>query len=201
MKKTLLAIAVAMCAQGFALESSAAVLTFESLSSPDDNFSIGRTYTEQGFILDDISTTSAFGFASWGTSNMFFSGSTALINNNDAGLTRLSQVGGGAFSLGNIDLVMLYPGFTDDGADVTFTGITTDNSIVTQSFHVADAGVQNFSFSSNFTNLSSVTWTDGAMYHQFDNINVAAVPEPESYAMFLAGLGLLGFAARRRAAK
>lgn len=27
---------------------------------------------------------------------------------------------------------------------------------------------------------------------------VAAVPEPESYAMFLAGLGLLGFAARRR---
>ena len=39
------------------------------------------------------------------------------------------------------------------------------------------------------------------MYHQFDNINVAAVPEPESYAMFLAGLGLLGFAARRRAAK
>jgi len=27
---------------------------------------------------------------------------------------------------------------------------------------------------------------------------VAAVPEPESYAMFLAGLGLLGFASRRR---
>jgi hypothetical protein len=26
----------------------------------------------------------------------------------------------------------------------------------------------------------------------------AAVPEPETYAMLLAGLGLLGFAARRR---
>jgi hypothetical protein len=28
--------------------------------------------------------------------------------------------------------------------------------------------------------------------------SVAAIPEPETYAMFLAGLGLLGFAARRR---
>ncbi len=28
-----------------------------------------------------------------------------------------------------------------------------------------------------------------------------AVPEPETYAMMLAGLGLLGFAARRRKAK
>jgi hypothetical protein len=31
--------------------------------------------------------------------------------------------------------------------------------------------------------------------------NVAAIPEPETYAMMLAGLGLLGFAARRRKQK
>lgn len=30
---------------------------------------------------------------------------------------------------------------------------------------------------------------------------VSAVPEPESYAMILAGLGLLGFASRRKSAK
>jgi hypothetical protein len=29
-------------------------------------------------------------------------------------------------------------------------------------------------------------------------VAVAAVPEPETYAMFLAGLGLLGFTARKR---
>jgi len=31
-----------------------------------------------------------------------------------------------------------------------------------------------------------------------DNVSVSAVPEPETYAMLLAGLGLLGFMARRR---
>jgi len=31
-------------------------------------------------------------------------------------------------------------------------------------------------------------------------LTVAAIPEPETYAMFLAGLGLVGFAVRRRAA-
>jgi hypothetical protein len=35
----------------------------------------------------------------------------------------------------------------------------------------------------------------GAM---LDNVSVAAVPEPETYALMLAGLGLLGFMARRR---
>ena len=31
-----------------------------------------------------------------------------------------------------------------------------------------------------------------------DNVSVTAVPEPETYAMMLAGLGLLGFMAKRR---
>jgi len=33
-----------------------------------------------------------------------------------------------------------------------------------------------------------------------DNLTISAVPEPETYAMFLAGLGLLGAASRRRSA-
>jgi len=37
---------------------------------------------------------------------------------------------------------------------------------------------------------------DGQML--IDNLQVTAVPEPETYAMLLAGLGLLGFMARRR---
>jgi hypothetical protein len=44
-----------------------------------------------------------------------------------------------------------------------------------------------------------------ASWNYFDNIRVsapvAAVPEPETYAMLLAGLGLMGAIARRRKAK
>ena len=201
MKKTILTFAVAMFAQGYAVQASAATLTFESLASADDNFSVGTSYTESGFKLDDITTTSNFGFATWGSTSPFFSGSTALMNNNDAGLTKLTQVGGGAFQLNSVDLTVMYPGLTGDGAvAVTFAGTKLDGSIVTQTFSVNDGAPQTFTFS-GFTNLSQVTWQDSATYHQFDNINVVAVPEPESYAMFLAGLGLMGFAARRRLGK
>jgi hypothetical protein len=54
-----------------------------------------------------------------------------------------------------------------------------------------------------FSNLRSVELGSlGRGYVAVDNIMVAApVPEPETYAMMLAGLGLLGFAARRRKQK
>lgn len=38
----------------------------------------------------------------------------------------------------------------------------------------------------------------GAGSNGFDQANVAAIPEPETYAMLLSGLGLMGFVARRR---
>ncbi|MDP3217953.1 MAG: FxDxF family PEP-CTERM protein [Deltaproteobacteria bacterium] len=43
----------------------------------------------------------------------------------------------------------------------------------------------------------SVAWLQAGV----TSVTVTAVPEPETYAMLLAGLGLVGFAARRRAAR
>lgn len=40
----------------------------------------------------------------------------------------------------------------------------------------------------------------GTILASVNNVTVTAVPEPETYAMLLAGLGLVGFAARRRTA-
>jgi hypothetical protein len=45
---------------------------------------------------------------------------------------------------------------------------------------------------------------DGQSYTTFgarDGLNVTAVPEPETYALMLAGLGAIGFVARRRTAR
>jgi hypothetical protein len=43
-----------------------------------------------------------------------------------------------------------------------------------------------------------VSGVSGGSYASDLNISVAAVPEPETYGMMVAGLGLLGFMARRR---
>jgi hypothetical protein len=45
----------------------------------------------------------------------------------------------------------------------------------------------------------NVTWAYGGVYaNGGTNITVAAIPEPETYAMLLAGLGFIGAVARRR---
>lgn len=57
------------------------------------------------------------------------------------------------------------------------------------------------SFADGFTLGGSVTFNWGAVQPTNSNLAFqikAAVPEPETYAMLLAGLGLLGFVARRR---
>ena len=50
-----------------------------------------------------------------------------------------------------------------------------------------------------FTGLNPKNETDTTGF--IDNVSVLAVPEPETYAMLLGGLGLLGFVSRRKASK
>lgn len=46
--------------------------------------------------------------------------------------------------------------------------------------------------------VSSIEWAGNPGFVQVSTLTISPVPEPETYAMLLAGLGLLGFAARRR---
>lgn len=198
MKKTLLAAALAAASLGFAAQASAAVLDFESLAHDGEwTADAGYAHVEDGFLLSNLSS---FSFTTWGTQSAFYTGSTALMNDNDAGVTQLTQVGGGLFSLSSVTLATAFPYMTEDNVSITFLGTLGNGSTVSQTFSVADGAAQVFSFDSSFTNLASVSWANEAMYAQFDNINVAAVPEPESYAMLLAGLGMIGAAMRRRKA-
>ena len=48
---------------------------------------------------------------------------------------------------------------------------------------------------------TTLTFTNGGLlgtYPHLDNVSVTAVPEPETYALMLAGLGVVGMVARRR---
>ena len=111
--------------------------------------------------------------------------------------TGLSLVGGqtytASFDLSGNDRI---PSQTDI-VTVNFGGTTQTFSIlgsapfVTESisFTAGTTGTYNLSF------LDSSNNNIGAI---LDNVNVQAVPEPETYALMLVGLGFVGLAAKRR---
>ncbi len=169
--------------------AQAVIIDFQSLEQNNSNVNdAGFTYTEDGFTLDNLSTS--FPFAFFGTQESRYPGSTALFNDTVDGITRLTQNGGGLFDLNSIQLTSL---LGDYSVTVNFTGTKADSSTVTQAF-TTDAilsTLETFTFNSSFTNLVSVQWIQAFPFHQFDNINVTPVPEP-SAILGLLGLGLLG---------
>ncbi len=96
----------------------------------------------------------------------------------------ITKTGGGAFTLSSMLIV-------DDSGPTTFVGSNAAVYTVT--------GTGFVSFGSLFAGVTSVMWnTDFSGHSVIDDVTIGAIPEPETYEMMLAGLGLLGFAARRR---
>ncbi|MFN4064547.1 PEPxxWA-CTERM sorting domain-containing protein [Azoarcus communis] len=79
--------------------------------------------------------------------------------------------------------------------------LTGENTIANISFDMPE--YVDFSIGAALGGLNEVDWTiDSSVLRSGDilSVTIAPVPEPETYAMLLAGLGLVGFAARRRRA-
>lgn len=129
-----------------------------------------------------------------------------------------------AFSLGTIDYAFLAPVDNLGGysyGQLTVTGITTSGGTVTYAFDFpALAGGKSpfvsadlaskfgsTAFSSVtissciFTDTSCVNPSDNQAQFAFDNLTLAPVPEPQTYAMLGLGLAAISLVSRRRANK
>jgi hypothetical protein len=105
-------------------------------------------------------------------------------DNSGGAFVTLTRVGGGLFDLVSFDFL------ADSVFDVSASGYTTLNLGSSSGNRIA-----------NFIGVSSVTFR-GTNNNQLDNIvvnaNTTAAPEPASWAMMVAGFGLVGAAVRRR---
>ena len=143
-----------------------------------------------GSVLGVLVLDSGSGVSNGTNSLVFLNATTLTITRSDAGL----------FDLGSLD-VGFTNGYLDPSEQLKITGHTGSGDVS------VTAALSKTSFStvltSGFSNLTSVTLsvlgnTSSPGYVAIDNLSVTPVPEPETYAMLLAGLGLIPLAARRR---
>gem|GEM_PF-2421331 len=134
-----------------------------------------------------------------------YNGSTVLTAHYDVIFARTDS---SLFSLSSLDLA----GFpTSSEGTIQVIGTFADSSTISTTFTLdgvvdgSDGRIdfETFSLGADWINLVSariVNTDPNANQGLFsvDNINIIPVPEPETYAMLLAGLGLLGFMARGR---
>lgn len=206
-------LALAFVVAAWTQSSEASVIDFEDIAAPVGGNFIEPSEASGGFLFSSPPghihrTNQAIGFGDSGSTNL-------TIHGDGNGLT-MTQFGGGAF---RINSVFLSEGFSGLGAaTVHVVGSISGGGTVTTDFTLdglfdSVGGVndfQLFSFSSAWTNLSSVAFNGvgGAPTEHgwsIDNIGVneapptPTVPEPTSLTLLALGLAGVGFGRRKLA--
>jgi len=143
-----------------------------------------------------VSTTSFFGAGT--TANPWLSTNTATDSITFAGFTSGVQAAGGNFF--GSDISGLFA-----AGDVTLTATDGSGSVTQTIVGATTSSFLGFVSTGALTSLvlTSVQPAASFLWPTADNLTLglaAAVPEAQTYAMMLAGLGLVGFMARRRRA-
>ena len=186
--------AVAIVFAAGSAQAQTTTINFNALEHPGYFGSVFDSYAEGGYDFN-----SSLGLlASASQSSPAYAGSAGL-SATVLSTTVLTRTDGAAFSLSKISLADFasLPG----SFDVTFYGQKAGGGTVSQTFSLNGSHTFSDYTFTGFNNLLSATWKEGALHtFQVDNIaaTVSAVPEPGTYAMLLAGLGLLGFMRRRK---
>jgi hypothetical protein len=152
---------------------SSAVLDFQTLEHSGTGFSnAGNIYKEKGFVLTGNANFHLL--AVWNTGASQYTGSTALFNNSEDDIP-LSRDDGGQFDFLGIDLAPLDKTEGRSGP-ITFRGYRDGQLVATQVFQLnGSGGVQHFTPSTAFGNLTEVRWPQNAVTHQFDNVAVRSI--------------------------
>lgn len=217
--KRLLIVILLACAS---FPVRATIISFDGLAGTAmaGNRIVGATYT--GFAANAPATVDGFQFRSSGLEYVLGAAYTAACCTGDLGTLAyngtdyligvpdisVSKLGGGAFSLRGFDLAE-WDNTHTASISLTTTGPSGNTlqilplSVFSNNLITVGNDFRHFSLTGydnvvSFTLTGSVSWA----YIALDNLEVAApVPEPATYALFLAGLGLLGLTARQRRQK
>ncbi|MDP3281524.1 MAG: FxDxF family PEP-CTERM protein [Nitrosomonas sp.] len=185
-KNTLLIYSIALFAPfAFATSSVHAApitINFDALS-----LSGVSSYTESGV------TFTAPSFSTLDSPN----GTLALLEESSPKNFLRADISGGAVSV-SVDL-----GDFGGDSDLLFLEVfdSSDTSLGRTEFFIEASftGMETLSLSTpgiSYAIFGGIGENGSSVYA--DNFTITAIPEPETYAMLLAGLGLLGFTARRR---
>lgn len=168
--------------------------SFRCISGPDACGGSGTWTIYDQFTLNAATTVS--GFANW---NYEYYGG-AYASTNWSIWTSTPTNGGSALYSGSSTATIS----SDQGSTLaSVNGLSISLAAGTYWLginHTVNDGIWTYAFSSN--GISDAIQLDGDTVTNPDHrdmaFTISAVPEPETYAMLLAGLGILGFAARRK---
>lgn len=177
--------------------ASAATVTFDDLDPSGSGFwlSIGNVYEADGFRFATNGD-----FRVYRDTQPQWTGSPGLTAIAVGAQIVLDRIDGGLFALTSIGIAR------GDGnrnlVPIEFVGARADGSLARTTYTFPDAvpgRLETFALGPAFDAVTSVTWYQGAEWHQFDNVNASPVPLPATAGLLLAGLAATFLTARRNA--